>query len=353
METVDSHIGRSVWSSELKLPRAYHAGLLIAAISVNVMIWLLLNYRVSALVEEIDFIYFWLDLVQIAVETILLVEVSLMYFRWAFRKFLGEGQTKGKILKYAALFLAFIVSVTCVIAAAYKFLYPFSETVFLETLFSDMLIITIIGICMFLMAMQRIMERTERFKKEAELDRLAMQTDPHFVFNSFSTLSELIEVNRDSAESYLQILTELYRYVIHNRENHTSFVRDEVAFAEAYINILSFNLDGIECEIDDRLRHSEDMIPTVSLQSLVENAVKHNSHSSKSPLRIHVFKDGDAVAVKNNVQPLAGQIKSEKTGLKNLDSRCVFSSGRHMQVSADAGCFTVRLPIIHTADDAD
>ncbi|MCM1178542.1 MAG: hypothetical protein NC308_07400 [Clostridium sp.] len=65
---------------------AYHAGLLIAAISVNVLIWLLLNYRVSALVEDIGFIYFWLDLVQIAVETIFLVEVSLMYFRWAFRK---------------------------------------------------------------------------------------------------------------------------------------------------------------------------------------------------------------------------------------------------------------------------
>ncbi|MCM1502705.1 MAG: histidine kinase [Bacteroidales bacterium] len=84
-----------------------------------------------------------------------------------------------------------------------------------------------------------------------------MQTDPHFVFNSFSTLSELIEVNKESAESYLQLLAELYRYVIHNMENHTSFVHDEVAFAESYINILSFNLDGIECEIDDRLRHSK------------------------------------------------------------------------------------------------
>ncbi|MCM1178286.1 MAG: hypothetical protein NC308_04510 [Clostridium sp.] len=90
MLTGDSHIGRSMWSSELKLPHAYHAGLLVAAISVNVLIWLLLNYRVSALVEDIGLIYFWLDLVQIAVETIFLVEVSLLYFRWAFRKFLGE-----------------------------------------------------------------------------------------------------------------------------------------------------------------------------------------------------------------------------------------------------------------------
>lgn len=114
----------------------------------------------------------------------------------------------------------------------------------------------------------------------SQMDLLKAQVDPHFMFNNFSILSGLIEEDADAAHRFLSRLSLVYRYVLQNMEQDMVTIAEEIKFLDSYVYLMKCRYgDSVMISIDDNLRHTEGYIPPVSLQLLVENAIKHNARS--------------------------------------------------------------------------
>lgn len=184
---------------------------------------------------------------------------------------------------------------------------------------------------------------------------LKSQMNPHFVFNSLNILSGLIEEDPDRAERFTVSLSKIYRYIINSIEKDIVPISEAIVFAKEYVSILQtrfpssidFNDNGLECMGDEK-------ILTMSMQLLIENAVKHNSPSPEHPLRIRVFKRGDQLVVNNslynNGQSSGSYIHGSGIGLKNLKKRYSIECGKEPVIritgEGDKRSFEVSLPII-------
>lgn len=184
---------------------------------------------------------------------------------------------------------------------------------------------------------------------------LKSQMDPHFVFNSLNILSGLIEENPDRAERFTVSLSRIYRYIINSLEKDIVPVSEAMIFAKEYVSIMQtrfpasidFSGGGLECQSDEK-------ILTMSMQLLIENAVRHNCPSPEHPLRILVFKRGDRLVVSNslynNGQASAPYIPGNGIGLNNLKKRYSIECGEEPVISiteeGDEQFFVVSLPII-------
>jgi LytS/YehU family sensor histidine kinase len=149
---------------------------------------------------------------------------------------------------------------------------------------------------------------------------LKNQVDPHFLFNSLNTLNSLIKVDADKAQEYVQQLSYVFRYTLQNAE--VISLSEELKFTKAYCHLMKIrygnNLD-FEYNIDEKLY--DYLIIPLSLQALVENAIKHNVVSNKQPLKVKIEGAGESIKVSNPIQ-LKKEVESgEKIGLANLAER--------------------------------
>jgi hypothetical protein len=190
-------------------------------------------------------------------------------------------------------------------------------------------------------------ERLERARTQAELEALKAQVAPHFLFNSLNTLAWLIENSPDKALSFNQDLAEVYRYILVARRREVVPLDEEWTFLRQYCSLLKLRFEeSLRFEFEEpgkRLRQW--YLPPISLQVVVENAVKHNEHSAQNPLSIRVAFGEDAVAVSNELRPRARVEPSAQTGLRTLDERCRLAFGRPIEVTRRDGQFTVRVPV--------
>lgn len=329
--------------------KGFHTVMILTTTSVNILIWLSLNFR-SDFFMEATFTDHLMNLLQIFLETVFLTEATILYCHWAIWHFFRKGYSQSSMVKYIVTLVLFVLAVSCLMATFYRLLYPDSDTVFLETLFSDVLSTTVIASLLFSNALIINLREVEGKMRKAELDRLALQTDPHFIFNRFSTLSELIYIDPTEAERYMNRLTGLYRYMLRNRNRHLAHISDEVRSVEMFMDLLRPEPGEVSLVIGDGIRRLDGHLPTMSLQTLVENAMKHNAHSSARPLSITIGSDGEYVTVRNNIIPLLDPVPSEKIGLKNLDAFYDFYCNKHIEVESAQGTFSVRIPIIYEED---
>ncbi len=188
-------------------------------------------------------------------------------------------------------------------------------------------------------------ERLERARAEAELEALKAQVAPHFLFNSLNTLGWLIENDAAKALAFNQNLAEVYRYILMAGRRDLVPLEEEWRFLEQYCDLLRLRFErSVEFDLadpGDRARRWH--VPPVSLQTLVENAVKHNEHSERRPLRIRLAFDGDAIVASNEKRARATAEASSHSGLRTLDERCRAVLGQGIQVIDEADRFTVRL----------
>ena len=184
---------------------------------------------------------------------------------------------------------------------------------------------------------------------------LKSQMDPHFVFNCLNILSGLIEEDSERAERFIISLSRIYRYIINSLDKDIVPISEVMTFAKEYVSIMQtrypssidFCDSGLECRSDEK-------ILTMSMQLLIENAVKHNSPSPEHPLRILVFKRGDRLVVSNslfnNSQGPVPSTSRDGIGLKNLRQRYSMECGKEPVISitgeGDKRFFEVGLPII-------
>ena len=195
---------------------------------------------------------------------------------------------------------------------------------------------------------QSRMEQLNIAKAQAELEALKNQIDPHFIFNSLNTLSFLITRDPQNARLYNDTLARVYRYILSNKERDLVLLREEIEFISNYFYLLKIrfgNAISMVIEITD-LSSENFLIPPISLQALVENAIKHNEFSEKVPLTINVFISSNYVIVKNLINPRNYPQPTSKIGLGNLDNRYRLLTKRNIIVENNFQSFTVRLPII-------
>jgi LytS/YehU family sensor histidine kinase len=177
---------------------------------------------------------------------------------------------------------------------------------------------------------------------------LKNQVNPHFLFNCFNTLSSLISENKERAEAFLNELSKVYRYLLRNNEDGLSTLENEMKFIRSYYGLLKTRHgDALEMIIDIDKRYYPYLIPSLTLQLLVENVVKHNQLAKNQPLVIEIFTTaGNKLVVNNNLQRRTVKAPSNKVGLENIKAKFELLNQKGFQVMEDGKNFTVVLPLI-------
>lgn len=181
----------------------------------------------------------------------------------------------------------------------------------------------------------------------AKFDALKNQLDPHFLFNSLNVLTSLIEEDPDQAQKFTTSLSKVYRYVLEQKNKDLVTVDEELQFGKTYIRLLKMRFeDSIIFDIPEKCSNPEAKIVPLSLQLLLENAVKHNIVTSSRPLHIKVFEEGNSLVIQNNLQEKQVVKKSSGVGLQNIQQRYSILSDREVQITKTATDFSVAVPML-------
>lgn len=181
----------------------------------------------------------------------------------------------------------------------------------------------------------------------AQFDALKNQLDPHFLFNSLNVLTSLIEENPDAATRFTTSLSKVYRYVLEQKNKELVTIEEELKFAKLYMSLIKMRFeDSIVFTIPENLSNPEAKVVPLSLQLLLENAVKHNQVTPSRKLHIDIIeKDGNLV-VKNNVQPKKVVKESSGVGLKNIRQRYYLLTDRPVLIQQDNREFSIGIPML-------
>lgn len=179
----------------------------------------------------------------------------------------------------------------------------------------------------------------------AQLISLQQQLSPHFLFNSLSTLKTIAK--DQPTKKYVLQLASVYRYVLSFNENHMAKLSEEIDFINAYLYIMeqrfgnaikvSFNIDGEKLDW---------LIPSMSLQLLVENAIKHNKASLDFPLNISILTSGEALTVENDFLPKSNPEEGTGMGLRNISERCRLLMDKSIEIDQDKEKFRITVPLL-------
>ena len=183
---------------------------------------------------------------------------------------------------------------------------------------------------------------------QAQLDALKTQLDPHFLFNSLNVLSSLIEEKPEQAQKFTVKLSNIYRYVLDSRMKDLTDVADEIKFAEDYIQLLKMRFEhAVQFTIDEKVKAMDAKLVPLSIQLLLENAVKHNQISSQKPLQISILHKADHLQICNNKNPLKRTSPNrEGIGLENIKKRYQRFTDLQVKIEDSDAEFCVSLPLL-------
>ena len=303
-----------------------------AAIIVFYAIWGLFdaNLRAAILDGRYSLMYYLEDIAS----CVLCSAMAFVYSRLLFRYIVAPHNYGARIIVYTAALL-FVNNVTAYllhIVSAHVWHWQDSQ---MENMYVFGTIATLVSVTYTNEEYGKIFLRKERaihrlemdnalarqMKAEGRLSLLKSQISPHFLFNSFSILSELIEEDATTANNFLTGLSDICRYVVANISKDLVPLSDEIRMATAYAHILHMRFgQSISINIDPTPMPGK-YLPPMSLQILIENAIKHNARHDQSPLHITIEAQAQGIVVTNNLAPLTHAPHSTKTGLQNLTSR--------------------------------
>ena len=194
-------------------------------------------------------------------------------------------------------------------------------------------------------------EQLERARAEAELEALKNQIDPHFIFNSLNTLSHLIEEDSKKAKQFNDNLADVYRYILQNKARELVLLREEMEFLNDYFSLLKIRFEqAIQLKITVNNEWLDQyLIPPISLQILVENAIKHNEFSDALPLVITIEMKNDELIIHNHIRKKVLRKASSRIGLHNLGERYKLTTSKEITVIEASGDFKVSLPVLKIA----
>jgi len=194
----------------------------------------------------------------------------------------------------------------------------------------------------------KIVDQLDKERVNAELNSLKGELDPHFVFNSLSTLSHLISVDTHKAQLFTQKLAQVYKYLLINKDQELISLNDEIKFIGDYFFLLNIRYDGrlnLSFNMDNNYVEKIMVIPC-SLQLLIENAIKHNQFTDENPLHITVSLNGEYLKVENNIHIKQYASESTRIGLANLSNRYRLVYNKDIVINKEEDKFIVKLPLI-------
>lgn len=301
---------------------------------------------------------FWgIYLISLA-ETVILWEANrliILHFR---KKFPSIEQTRKRIL-----WLLFTCTlVTLIIRVMNMWLYDktllwgyrFPLEGYLHSVFVALLFVLIVGAIYesiyYFSRWNRATVEAERLKKEnlqTQLESLKAQINPHFLFNNFSTLASLIMEDQRKAVDFVEELSVVYRYLLQANERTLTPLQEELQFAKAYYTLLKIRLeDRVSLDIRINDEYLDWQLPPLTIQLLLENAVKHNAVLPEDPLRIRLYTEQGYLVVQNSLHKKTSGHRSTGLGLQNIARKYALLKQPEVIVSNDSAHFTVKVPLI-------
>ncbi|MCB0630802.1 MAG: histidine kinase [Saprospiraceae bacterium] len=190
--------------------------------------------------------------------------------------------------------------------------------------------------------------KLEQSRALAELEALKNQVDPHFMFNSLNTLSHLVNTDQPLAQEFIEKLADVYRYILQSKEKDLVQLVEEIQFLNNYFDLLRLRFgNSIQLWVENQ-EQSLQFLPPISLQLLLENAVKHNGFDENTPLKIRVTCHHDHLLFINNKRKKQGiEVASNGIGLKNLNDRFQLLLQQSIEVRENVHEFLVKLPLVN------
>ena len=192
------------------------------------------------------------------------------------------------------------------------------------------------------------MDDLKREMMASQYTTLKNQISPHFLFNSLNTLTSLMYEDRDLASDFVTRLASTYHYILDNREHDLVSLQKEINFLDSYIFMMNVrHKKAVNISMDIQADEKAFFIPTLSLQMLVENALKHNQYSKEKPLNISISNiQTDALVVKNNLQKRTKREETTKMGLQNIKKRYAYYTNKQVLVREEEAYFEVIIPLL-------
>lgn len=276
------------------------------------------------------------------------------------RKFPLYGEVRKRLFLQSVLMVVFTITANVIMGFIFHGTYQKDSPPITITdemihsnaaaLFCTIMIISIYESIFFSHQLRHSIEETENLKREslsAQLNALRTQVNPHFLFNNLNTLSSLIPESPKHAVDFVQQLSKVYRHILEVKDEKSILLRKEMEVLEAYYFLLKTRFgDNIEVKIDIPCEKLDKKIVPLSLQLLMENAIKHNIVSSTRPLHIHVFTENGSLVMDNNLQMKNQVSESTGIGLDNIRNRYKLLGDKEVKVTATASNFIVSIPLI-------
>jgi len=200
----------------------------------------------------------------------------------------------------------------------------------------------------FLVRWKQSAVESERHQKEsvrAHYESLKNQVSPHFLFNSLNALTNLVYEDQDKAAMFIKQLSEVYRYVLDTRGKEVVLIEDELKFIESYLFLQKIRF-GDKLKVNIRLSNVKTTVAPLALQTLIENAIKHNVISQDNPLVLELYSDNSSLIIENSIMKKNTIEESTGLGLENIKRRYEFLTSDKVTVRDEDGTFIVRLPLL-------
>lgn len=303
----------------------------------------------------------WDDVALELVTVLIFIVITFFYNKLFLRLAVGRQKYRFWTIAHAVILLVLNFLLSFFLMALYNLYWSMPNDEFIKGVYIFSLLSTFIASIDANVKLQKMIYRQEKEKHALEAENarqkeigmqarlmvLKLQVDPHFLFNNFSILSDLIDEDAKAAGTFLDNLSKVYRYKLTEMEHNLVEVSKELQMIKAYAALITTRFGkAIQIQIVEQEPMPKGMVPPLAVQMLVENAVKHNAHTTADPLNIYIVVGGNQIIVSNKIHPLSSPVKSTGVGLKNLDDRYSLLSDRKPTVEEKNNTFIVTLPIL-------
>jgi two-component system, LytTR family, sensor kinase len=285
-------------------------------------------------------------------------EGNRLIFIFMRKKIPGYKQTANRIIVQTSVSILYTIIAATVLSFLLSLVFIECEFTqahvtrdIITSIFPTLLVSSIYESVYFFQEWKKNIQQTEALAKESiisQFEALKNQVDPHFLFNSLNTLAALIDDNNEPAQKYLEQLSDVYRYVLISKDKPTVTLEEELAFLNAYIYLNKTRFrDNLVVENKISAEYNKYMVAPLTLQMLVENAIKHNIISKEKPLIIRLTpEDNEYIRIENNIQEKSVLEKSTKVGLQNIINRYNFLTPKKIKILNNQELFTVQIPLL-------
>ncbi|MBE5321218.1 histidine kinase [Pedobacter sp. MR2016-19] len=220
---------------------------------------------------------------------------------------------------------------------------------FVRLFLSSILMAVLIKIVLLVRSSKNKEVENEQLKMaymQTELELLKEQMNPHFLFNSLSSLSGVIRENPALAQKYVRDLSTVFRYALNRSKNNLVTLSDELTMLKAFARLVTMRLENafkMEINIPEEVLNYK--LPHLTLQPLLENAVKHNAATLTKPLNVKLYMDDDLLVLGNNLNEIPTPESSNGIGLANLNERFKIMVKKEIEISKSQHGFLVKIPL--------